>query len=78
MTSDRFEEHAVGTCLVWVRAARVDLPGVSGWIGAWEIYRLPWHSKKVALRIGETDVQGSEAIALGMVRAIAVSVARAL
>jgi hypothetical protein len=78
MTSDRFEEHAVGTCLVLVRAERVDLPGVSGWIGAWEIYRLPWHSKKAALRIGETDVERSEAMALGMARTIAVSVARAL
>jgi hypothetical protein len=56
----------------------VDLPSAEGWIGSWEIYRLPWHSRKPPLRVGDTDVQTVKSVALGMAKTIAISVARSI
>lgn len=77
MKFDALQEAAVGNCLVRIRSLHVDLPGVSGWIGTWEIYRLPWHQRKLPVRMGETDLQSSESLAAGMARTIAVAVAMA-
>ena len=75
MNADVVEEMAVGNCLIRVRALRVERAGSSGWVGSWEIYRLPWYRKKRPVRIGETDVEASEGMALGMARTIATAVA---
>jgi hypothetical protein len=71
MRFDALQEAAVGNCLVRIRSLRVDLPGAAGWIGSWEIYRLPWHHRKLPVHMGETDVQTSEGVAMGMARTIA-------
>jgi len=41
MKFDALQEAAVGNCLVRVRSLRLELPGFAGWVGTWEIYRLP-------------------------------------
>lgn len=78
MKMGQTEEYAVGTCLVRVCVTRIDLPGREGWIGSWEIYRLPWNSRKSPLRVGDTDVQTAKSLALGMAKTIAISVARSI
>jgi hypothetical protein len=75
MRFDALQEAAVGNCLVRIRSFRVDLPGAAGWIGSWEIYKLPWHHRKLPVHMGETDLQTSEGLAVGMARAIATAVA---
>jgi hypothetical protein len=75
MKIDALHEIAIRDCLVQVRSVRIDLPGAEGWIGSWEVYLLPWHSRKWPLHVGETDVESSESIAAGMARAIATAVA---
>jgi hypothetical protein len=73
MRFDALQEAAVGNCLVRIRSSRVELPGAVGWIGSWEIYRLPWHHRKLPVQTGETDVQSSESLAAGMARTIATA-----
>lgn len=75
MKFDALQEAAVGNCLVRVRSLRLELPGVTGWIGSWEIYQLPWHHRKLPVYTGETDVQTSEGLAAGMARTIATAFA---
>ena len=75
MKFDSLQEAAVGNCLVRVRSSRIELPGAAGWIGSWEIYRLPWHHRKLPVHTGETDVQQSESVAAGTARAIATAFA---
>lgn len=72
------EEFIVGQALVRVYAAPIALPGVEGWVGAWSIYRLPLEAYREPIRIGDTDVEESEAVAFGMARAIASAVAATL
>lgn len=69
------EEFVVGGCLVRVYASRIALPGVEGWVGAWAIYLLGQEPGSEPLRIGDTDLQESEELALGMAKAVASSVA---
>jgi hypothetical protein len=71
MRFDALQEAAVGNCLVRIRGSRIELLGVTGWIGTWEIYRLPWHHRKLPVYVGETDLQTSESLAAGMARTIA-------
>jgi hypothetical protein len=71
MNAEVVQEMAVGNSLIRVRSVRVDLPSKAGWVGLWEVYRLPWHRRKRAVHIGETEVDASESMALGMARAIA-------
>jgi hypothetical protein len=75
MRFNALQEAAVGNCLVRIRRMRVELPGAAGWIGSWEIYRLPWHHRKLPVHMGETDVQTSESLGVGMARTIATAVA---
>jgi hypothetical protein len=75
MKFDALQEASVGNCLVRVRGLRIDLPGAAGWIGSWEIYRLPWHHRKLPVHTGETDVLASESLAAGMARTIATAFA---
>jgi len=75
MKFDALQEAAVGNCLVRIRSLHVELPGVTGWVGTWEIYRLPWHHRKLPVHMGETDLQTSESLAAGMARTIATAVA---
>jgi hypothetical protein len=75
MRFDVLQEAAVGNCLVRIRGSRLELPGVTGWIGSWEIYRLPWHHRKLPVHTGETDVQTSEGMAAGMTQTIATAFA---
>jgi hypothetical protein len=77
MRFDALQEAAVGSCLVRIRSSRVELPGAAGWIGSWEIYRLPWHHRKLPVYMGETDLQKGESLAAGMARAIATVFAAA-
>ena len=77
MKFDALQEAAVGNCLVRVRSFRIELPGAAGWIGSWEIYRLPWHHRKLPVHTGEIDVQPSEGMAAGMARTIATAFAMA-
>lgn len=72
------QRFIVGRCLVHVYASQVDLPGVAGWIGAWAIYRLPRRDGDEPVRIGDTDSEASEGVALGMAKAIASQVALSL
>jgi hypothetical protein len=72
------QEFVVGNCLVRVEAGKVDLPGVDGWVGTWAIYRIPPREDSMPDRYGDTDVQASEAVALGMAKAIASAVAASL
>jgi hypothetical protein len=72
------QEFIVGQFFVRVYAAPIVLPGVEGWIGAWSIYRLPLEIYKEPVRIGDTDVEDSEAVALGMAKTIASAVAASL
>lgn len=78
MTLAASEEFVIGAFLVRVYAPSIALPGVEGWIGAWAIYRLDEYPHAEPLRIGDTDIEDSEAVALGMARAIASAVAAAL
>jgi hypothetical protein len=75
MRFDALQEATVGNCLVRIRSLHVELPGVTGWVGTWEIYRLPWHQRKLPVHMGETDLQSSESLAAGMARTIATMVA---
>jgi hypothetical protein len=75
MRFDALQEAAVGSCLVRVRSLRVELPEAAGWIGSWEVYRLPWYYRKLPVHMGETDVQMSEGLATGMAWAIATAFA---
>jgi hypothetical protein len=75
MRFDALQEAAVGNCLVRIRSCPVKFPGAAGWIGSWEIYLLPWHHRKLPVHMGETDLQTSEGLAVGMARAIATAVA---
>jgi hypothetical protein len=61
-----------------VHADLVLMPGVSGWIGAWAIYRLPRDPWDSPVRYGDTDLENSQSMAMGMARAIAKLVARSL
>lgn len=54
--------------------APVALPGVEGRVGAWSIYRLP-RGVWPPIRIGETDIGDSEAVAVGMAKAKAIATA---
>lgn len=72
------EEFLIGTYLVRVYAAPIVLPGVDGWVGAWAIYLLGREPGSEPVRIGDTDLEESEAIALGMAKAIASAVASSL
>jgi hypothetical protein len=78
MTSSTSQDIEIAGSLVKLRCARIDLPGTQGWIGAWEVYQLPWYTKKKPACIGETDVQVSECLAFGMAKAIATELARIL
>ena len=78
MKFDALQEAAVGSCLVRIRSSHLELPGVTGWIGTWEIYRLPWHHRKPPVYMGETDLQTSETLAVGMARTIATAFAFAV
>lgn len=71
MKFDDLQKAAVGNCLVRIRSVHVELSGVAGRIGSWEIYRLPWHQRKLPVHMGETDVQTSESLAAGTARTIA-------
>ena len=71
-------EFQLGRVAVQLIASAVDLPGVSGWVGTWAIYRLPFDVGDYPLRYGDTDLQANEAIAMGMANAIARAVAIAL
>ena len=77
MRFDALQEAAVGNCLVRIRSFRIELPGAQGWIDTWEIYRLPWHHRKLPVYMGETDLQMSESLAAGMARTIATVFAAA-
>lgn len=72
------EEFIVGQALVRVYAAPIAFPGVEGWVGVWSIYQLPVEIYREPVRIGDTDVEESEAVALGMARAIASAVAASI
>lgn len=72
------QEFVVGEFLVRVYASPIALPGVEGWIGAWSIYRRNEYPGAQPLRIGDTELEHSEATALGMAKAIASAVVAAL
>lgn len=69
------EEFVVGACMVRTYASPITLPGAEGWIGAWEVYTLPWYRAKKPFHVGRTDVESSAELALGMAKAIASAVA---
>ena len=72
------EEFIVGDYLVRINAAALVLPGASGWVGAWSIYHHPGSPRDMPVRYGDTDIQVSETLALGMARAIAKMLAESL
>jgi len=72
------QEFVVGNCLVRVEAGKIDLPGVDGWVGTWSIYRIPPRSDSMPDKCGDTDIQPTEAIALGMAKAVASAIAYSL
>lgn len=78
MTLASPEEFIVGQTFVRVYAARVALPGVDGWVGVWSVYHLPLEVYREPARIGDTDIEESETIALGMARAVASAVAASI
>jgi len=71
------EEFTHGNVLVRVYARPIGIPGRHGWVGVWSIYRLPGGAKP-PVRIGDTDIEEDETVALGMARAIARAVALSL
>lgn len=75
MNADVVQEVAVGKCLIRLRSVWVESSEGEGWIGAWEVYLLPWHRKKRALYAGETGIERDERLAVGMARAIATATA---
>jgi hypothetical protein len=75
MKFDALQEAALGNCLVRVRSLRLELPGITGRVGTWEIYRLPWHHRKRPVHTGEIDVLASESLAARMARKIATAFA---
>jgi hypothetical protein len=72
------QEFQFGRFEIRLAAAQVDLPGVEGWVGTWSIYRLPVDRGEIPLRYGDTDLQESEDMAIGMARTVASLVARSL
>lgn len=72
------QEFQTGRYLIRIEAAPLAFPGASGWIGPWHIYRLPRASHDVPIRYGDTDIVETDDLALGMARAIASLIARAL
>jgi len=77
MPAPSHQEFTVGNHLVRVYASRIDLPGVSGWFGAWSIYRLPMMGQP-PVRVGGTDEQPSERLALALAKAAASAAVRML
>lgn len=75
MSADVVEELAVGNCMIRVHSIRIEQVGGAGWIGAWEVYQLPWHRRKRAVRVGQTTVEATERLAVGMARTIATATA---
>jgi hypothetical protein len=71
-------EFQMGRWSVDIAAAPLDLPGVTGWVGTWHIYRLPRRSGDMPVRYGDTDIVASADIALGMARSVAILLARSL
>jgi hypothetical protein len=69
------EEFVVGNCMVRVYASPISLAGVEGWVGAWEVYMLPWYRAKKPSHVGQTDVDSSAELALGMAKAIGSAIA---
>ncbi|PXV60707.1 hypothetical protein SAMN04487785_102435 [Dyella jiangningensis] len=59
-------------------AAKVELPKVDGWVGTWAIYQAPLDLGSMPLRYGDTDLQKTEDLAIGMARTVASLVARSL
>ncbi len=78
MTDSISREFQIGRYSVTVTAAHVDMPNAGGWIGTWQIDRLPLEGGDYPMRYGDTDIVESEDIAIGMAGAIASVVARSL
>lgn len=71
-------EFTVGRCFVRVYAGTTDLPGVNGWVGAWAVYLDHPSQGGSPVRVGSTDIEQTEALALGMAKAIASQLAATL
>ena len=71
------EEFTEGNALVRVYARPIAVPGVSGWVGVWSIYRLP-RGPSPPVRVGCTELEATEAVAIGMARMIACAIALSL
>jgi hypothetical protein len=78
MASSTRREFQIGRFAVRVDAAQIDLPGVEGWIGTWPIYEVPIRRGDLPTRYGDTDLQASEDMAIGMARTIAKLMAKTM
>lgn len=72
------EEFVVGACMVRAHTSPIALPGVEGWVGAWEVYILPWYRAKKPVCVGQTGVESNAGLALGMAKAVASAIAACL
>ena len=75
MKKQSTHEFFIERMLVRVYASYVSLPGVAGWVGAWAIYDTIREMPSEPVRIGDTDIEESEEIALGTAKAIACAIA---
>jgi len=64
--------------VIHLTAAKIDVPGVQGWVGTWSIYALPMSRGDAPVRYGDTDLQPNERMALGNAQSIAILVAGSL
>lgn len=78
MPSPSPREFQLGRFSALIEATQIDVPGVSGWIGTWHIYRLPRSIGDMPLRYGDTDIVESPTMAIGMARSVVMLVARSL
>lgn len=72
------QEFQAGRYLIRIEAAPLGFPGISGWVGTWHIYRLPYTSDDMPIRYGDTDIVESAEIALGMAKSVASLLALSL
>lgn len=78
MAGSTRREFQIVRFVVRVDAAQVDLPGVEGWVGTWSIYQIPIRRGDMPMRYGDTDLQATEDMAIGMARTIAKVMAKAM
>lgn len=71
------QEFVVNRVVVRVYASMVELPGATGWVGVWSIYRIP-RGVLPPVRIGDTSIETSETRAIDLAKGEAMEVAMSL